>query len=152
MTRIESTIEIAAAAADVFVFFVPQRMAYWYGKEMSAELEVQGGAAEFQASQKIRVAGKIGTREIGHTAVVTRYEWCRMMEWRFQDRYGVKGLERWEIESESAADARVRVRMISEYEMPNAVARFIDRVFTRRGVARRNELYLARLKKLAERK
>jgi Polyketide cyclase / dehydrase and lipid transport len=150
MTRIESTIEIAAGAADVFVFFVPQRMAYWYGKEMGAELEVQGGAAEFQVSQKIRVAGKIGKRDVGHTAVITRYEWGRAMEWKFQDRYGVKGLERWEITVDSAA--LTRVRMISEYEMPNAIGRIVDRLFTRQGVERRNEMYLARLKKLAERK
>ncbi len=132
MTRIESTIEIAASAADVFVFFVPQRMAYWYGREMRAELEVQGGAADFEVSQKIRIAGKLGKREVGHTAVITRYDWGRAMEWRFQDRYGVKGTERWEVEL--IAPAITRVRMASEYEMPNAIARFVDRVFTRRGV------------------
>lgn len=150
MTRIESTIEIAASAADVFVFFVPQRMAYWYGREMGAELEVQGGAADFEVSQKIRIAGKLGTREVGHTAVITRYDWGREMEWRFQDRYGVKGTERWEVEL--IASAITRVRMTSEYEMPHTIARFVDRVFTRRGVGRRNTLYLERLKKLAERK
>jgi Polyketide cyclase / dehydrase and lipid transport len=150
MTRIETTIDIAAPVEDVFVFFVPQRMAYWYGKEMGAEFEVQDGASEFQVSQKICVLGKIGKREVGHTAVVTRYDWCRSMEWRFQDRYGVKGLERWEIEIDSTLHARVR--MISEYEMPSAIARFVDRIFTRRGVERRNKSYLERLKKLAERK
>lgn len=150
MTRIDSTIEIAASAADVFVFFVPQRMAYWYGKEMAAGLEVLDGGAEFQVAQKIRVTGNIGKKEVGHTAVVTRYDWGRAFEWRFQDRFGVKGLERWEIESVSPL--LTRVRMISEYEMPNALARFVDRVFTRHGIERRNKLYLARLKKLAERK
>jgi hypothetical protein len=150
MSRIETTIDIAASVQDVFVFFVPQRMAYWYGKEMCAELEVQEGASEFQVSQKIRVVGKLGKREVGHTAVVTRYDWCRAFEWRFQDRYGVKGLERWEVEGVS--ELLTRVRMISEYEMPSAMARFVDRVFTRRGVERRNKGYLERLRKLAERK
>jgi hypothetical protein len=150
MSRIESTIEIAASSADVFVFFVPQRMAYWYGKEMAAEFEVQDGAADFVVSQKIRVTGKIGEKELGHTAVVTHYDWCRAFEWRFHDRFGVKGLERWDIEPVS--ESLTRVRMISEYEMPNALARFVDRLFTRHGVERRNRENLARLKKLAERK
>jgi Polyketide cyclase / dehydrase and lipid transport len=150
MSRIETTIDIAASVQDVFVFFVPQRMAYWYGEEMGAELEVQDGASEFQVSQKLRVLGKVGKREVSHTAVVTRYDWCRAFEWRFQDRYGVRGLERWDVEGVSAF--LTRVRMISEYEMPSAIARFVDRLITRRGVERRNKSYLARLKKLAERK
>ena len=150
MTSIVTSIEIAAPLADVSVFFVPQRMPYWYGAEMSAEFQLLDGASDFQVSQKLRVIGKVGSREVGHAAVVTDCRWGKVLEWRFQDRYGVKGMERWEIAPISSASTRVT--MTSEYEMPNALARFTDKLFTRRAIARRNRDNLARLKKLAERK
>ena len=150
MTSLVTSIEIAAPVADVAVFFVPQRIAYWYGAEMSAELQLLDGASDFQVSQKLRVSGRVDKREVGHTAVITEYRWGKVLEWRFQDRYAVKGTERWEIETISSASTRVT--MSSNYGMPNAVARLTDKLFTRRAIARRNKEYLARLKKLAERR
>jgi len=73
----------------------------------------------------------------------------RLLEWRFEDSYGVRGLERWEIQAGSGSGTRVHMR--SEYEIPGKLGRAVDWVFTRHAVARRNHEYLARLKKLAER-
>src|SRR6266581_1065944 len=98
MAQIETSVQIAAPAELVFAFFVPQRMPYWYGTEMEACIEVQGGASDFGVSQKVRVTGHLGRREVSHTAVVTAFHQARLFEWRFEDRYGVKGLERWELE------------------------------------------------------
>ena len=64
MTRVESTMEVAAPLDRVAAFFVPQRMPYWYGAEMDAEFEVQGGEAGFCAGQKVRITGKILRKEI----------------------------------------------------------------------------------------
>lgn len=153
MTIVEQSIEIAAPPNEVFVFFVPQRMPYWYGAEMECRLEVSGGEADFRVAQKVRVSGHLrgglGKKEIAHTAVITRYETRRILEWRFEDAYGVRGLERWEIEQ---IPAGTRVTMRSEYEMPGRAARFVDWLVTRHAVARRNCDYLARLRKLAERR
>ena len=80
-------------------FFVPQRMPYWYGADMDSCLEVQGGASDFAVAQKVRVTGHLGKREVSHTAVVTAMQQARLFEWRFEDRYGVKGKgERWELD------------------------------------------------------
>ena len=73
MAKLDSTIEIAASPADVFVFFVPQRMAYWYGKEMDGEIDVHCGAPEFCLSQAVRITGKLGKKEVAHTAVTVSY-------------------------------------------------------------------------------
>jgi polyketide cyclase/dehydrase/lipid transport protein len=151
MAKLDSTIEIAASPADVFVFFVPQRMAYWYGKEMDGEIDVHCGAPEFCLSQAVRITGKLGKKEVAHTAVITRYEWGRLLEWRFEDSYGVRGLERWEIQAANGPGSGTHVHMRSEYELPGKLGRAVDWVFTRHAVARRNYEYLARLKKLAER-
>ena len=75
-----------------------------------------------------------------------------MLEWRFEDSYGVRGIERWEIEAMNSAGPGTRVRMRSEYAIPGALGRAMDWLITRRAVSRRNVEYLARLKKLAERK
>ncbi len=79
------------------------------------------------------------------------------LKWRFSDRYGVKGLERWELgancEAAAAANrnpARTVVRMVSDYKMPGLLGRAMDWLVTRHAVARRNENYLARLKRYAE--
>ena len=141
--------ETTATPADVFLFFVPQRMPYWYGPEMKSEFEVSGGSAEFSVAQKVRITGKIAKKEVEHTAVVTHFEWPRIFEWRFEDAYGVRGLERWEVEP-TATGARVMMR--SEYAMPGKIGRVVDRLLTRHAVARRNREYLAHLKKYAERK
>ena len=87
-------------------------MAYWYGAEMEACLEVQGGAPDFAVAQKVRVAGHLGDREVSHTAVVTALQQARLFEWRFEDRYGVKGLERWEIESSSRLSPGARQKRL----------------------------------------
>jgi uncharacterized membrane protein len=151
MARIETTVEIAAPAELVFAFFVPQRMPYWYGAEMEACFEVQGGAAEFAVAQKVRVAGRLGRREVGHTAVVTELQYARVLEWRFEDRHGVKGLERWELERNNEAYApKTVVRMLSEYKFPGVFGKAMDWLVTRHAVARRNRDYLLRLKRLAE--
>ncbi len=164
MARLEFAVEIAAPPNLVSAFFVPQRMPYWYGTEMQSRFEFERGAADFQAGQKVRITGRMGLREVALTAVVTRYERGRVLEWRFQDAYGVRGLQRWEIEPApvppgalpapapmKSGPAGTRVRMRDEYEFPGRLGRFLDRLVTHYGVAQRDRRDLARLKKLAER-
>ena len=157
MARIETVVRIAADAELVFAFFVPQRMAYWYGADMEACLEVQGGASDFAVAQKVRVTGHLGKREVSHTAVVTALQRARLFEWRFEDRYGVKGLERWELQRVDAppsglpgSPSKTIVAMLSEYTMPGMLGKAMDWLVTRHAVARRNQDYLARLKRYAE--
>lgn len=154
MAQIETSVQIAAPAELVFAFFVPQRMPYWYGADMEACLEVQDGAPDFALAQKVRVTGHLGKREVSHTAVVTALRQARLFEWRFEDRYGVKGLERWElspVDAPGAAGApKTLVRMRSEYALPGTIGRAMDWLITRHAVARRNQDYLARLKRYAE--
>ncbi len=154
MARIETSVQIAAPAEIVFAFFVPQRMPYWYGADMKACLEVQDGAADFAVTQKVRVTGILGQREVSHTAVVTALQQARLFEWRFRDRYGVEGLERWELErvdpSSSQLVPKTVVRMWSDYTMPGIFGKAMDWLLTRHAVARRNQEYLARLKRYAE--
>jgi len=148
MARLAFEQRIAATPALVAAFFVPQRMPYWYGHEMKAEFEILGGASDFAPGQKVRITGRLGAREVTLTAVVTRYEFGRALEWQFQDQYGVKGKQSWEIETQGDA---TRVRMRDEYEMPGRVARVVDALLTRHAVARRDRAWLARLARLAER-
>jgi len=154
MAQIDTSVQIAAPAELVFAFFVPQRMPYWYGAEMEACIEVQGGASDFAVAQKVRVTGRLGRREVSHTAVVTAFHQARLFEWRFEDRYGVKGLERWDIERvnmpRSVVVPQTAVRMRSDYTLPGLLGKAMDRFFTRHAVARRNQDYLQRLKRLAE--
>ena len=154
MARIETLVEIVAPAEVVFAFFVPQRMPYWYGADMRACFEVQDGASDFAVAQKVQITGNLGKREVSHTAVVTVLQQARVFEWRFNDRYGVKGLERWELERFAAlsaqSPAKTIVRMRSDYTMPGLVGRAMDWLMTRHAVARRNQDYLARLKRYAE--
>jgi len=154
MAQIETSVQIEASAELVFAFFVPQRMPYWYGAEMAVRIEVQGGASDFAVAQKVRVTGRVGRREVSHTAVVTAFHQTRLFEWRFEDRYGVKGLERWDVERvntpPSAVTPQTVVRMRSDYVLPDALSRAMDWLVTRHAVARRNQDYLLRLKRLAE--
>ena len=154
MARIETLVQIAAPAEVVFAFFVPQRMPYWYGADMHACFEVQDGASDFAIAQKVRITGNLGKREVSHTAVVTALQQARLFEWRFRDRYGVVGLERWELERvdspSSQGTLKTVVRMRSDYTMPGLVGKAMDWLVTRHAVARRNENYLARLKRYAE--
>jgi uncharacterized membrane protein len=154
MAQIETSVQIAAPAELVFAFFVPQRMPYWYGADMEACFEVQDGASDFALAQKVRVSGHLGKREVSHTAVVTALREARLFEWRFEDRYGVKGLERWELEPITSTGAisppKTAVKMCSTYKLPGALGRTMDWLVTRHAVARRNQDYLARLKRYAE--
>ena len=154
MAQIDTSVEIAAPAEVVFAFFVPQRMPYWYGADMQASFEVQDGASDFAVSQKVHIAGNLGKREVAHTAVVTALQQARLFEWRFSDRYGVKGLERWELERVDAPAAKLPqktvVRMRSDYTMPGFLGKAMDWMLTRHAVERRNQNYLARLKRYAE--
>jgi len=154
MARIETSVQIAAPAELIYAFFVPQRMAYWYGADMEACFEVQGGAPDFAVSQKVRVSGHLGKRDVSHTAVVTAVQQARLFEWRFEDRYGVKGLERWELASSGDASSqgaqKTTVQMLSAYTMPGMIGQVMDWLVTRHAVARRNLDYLTRLKRYAE--
>lgn len=154
MARIETSVEIAAPAEVVFAFFVPQRMPYWYGADMQAAFDVQGGASDFAVAQKVQITGSLGKREVSHTAVITALEQARLFEWRFRDRYGVKGVERWELEGVAATPSgrppKTIVRMRSDYTMPGLLGKAIDWLVTRHAVERRNRDYLARLKRYAE--
>lgn len=148
MAKLSFKTEIAASVERVAAFFVPQRMPYWFGSEMQAEFEVQGGAADFAVGQKVRITGRMGGSEVSLTAVVTAFEPARLLEWRFTDAYEVRGLLRWELVPEGSG---TRVNMRDEYEMPGALGRLLDHLFTRRAVARRDRAWLAKLKQLAER-
>jgi uncharacterized membrane protein len=155
MARMDTSVQIAATAEVVFAFFVPQRMPYWYGAEMQACFEVQDGAADFAIARKVRITGTLGKREVSHTAVVTALEQARVFEWRFRDRYGVQGLERWELErmgeiSATQSAPKTVVRMRSDYTMPGLLGKAMDWLVTRHAVERRNQNYLARLKRYAE--
>jgi hypothetical protein len=162
MARLEIHEEIAAPVNEVAVFFVPQRMPYWYGVEIQAQFEISDGCADFRAGQKVRIRGHVGRREVSHTSVVTRYEFGRLLEWRFQDSAGVCGLQSWELRPGSIAagddapaseDSMVGTRVImrNDYEMPGRVGRLLDYVFTRHAVARRDRDALARLSRLSTR-
>ena len=154
MARIETSVRIAAAPEVVFAFFVPQRMPYWYGADMQACFAVQDGAADFAVAQKVQITGNLGKREVSHTAVVTALHEARLFEWRFRDRYGVTGLERWELERLDASTPqrppKTIVRMRSDYTLPGMFGKAMDWLVTRHAVARRNQDYLARLKRYAE--
>ena len=154
MGKIEIAQPIAAPPRHVFAFFVPQRMPYWYGPEMESCFEVQDGAADFALDLKVRISGKIGSRSVSHTAVVTGLVSGRLLEWRFQDAAGVRGLERWELEPVAAAapdsPQHTMVRFVSQYELPRGLGRLLDWLVTRRALARRSGEYLRRLAGLVE--
>jgi hypothetical protein len=147
MANLAYTQEIAAAPQVVGAFFVPHRMGAWYGAESRMQFEVQGGAAEFCNGQKVRLSGKIGERELTITAVVTEFERGRVLEWQFQDAYGVRGMQRWEIETTGNG---TRVRMQDRYEVPGRWGKIFDWLIMRNAVARRDRGDLARLKRLVE--
>ena len=153
MRTISLTQIVAALPEDIYVFFVPQRMPYWYGPEMQSSFETQGCAAEFRAGSRVRISGKLANRTFAHTAVVTAFDKPCAFEWRFEDDYGVRGLERWEMQrlSNSAAP-RTIVRFTNVYEVPGRFGRMFDWLVTRHALARRNREYLDRLARLAERR
>jgi hypothetical protein len=147
MGKLAFTLEITAPPDRVGVFFVPQRMPYWYGADMEAEFTVLGGGEDFAAGQKVQIRGELQKREVSLTAVVTEYRFAQVLEWKFQDRYGVRGMQRWEIETAASGSL---LRMRDEYELPGFVGRVFDWLITRHAVARRDREYLARLKRLSE--
>jgi uncharacterized protein YndB with AHSA1/START domain len=147
MAALEIVTEISAPPNLVFAFFVPQRMPYWYGAEMESCFEVIGGAPDFAAGQKVRISGKLGAREVTLTGVIVRYDHGKFLEWRFQDAYGVRGVQSWEI---AASASGTLLTMRDRYEMPGRIGRMFDWLFTRHAVARRDRDYLARLKRLVE--
>ncbi len=152
MTELDFSAAVEAPLERVAAFFVPQRMPLWYGPEMDTEFEVSGGAADFAAGQKVRISGALGRRKISLTAVVTRYEWGRVLEWRFQDAYGVKGLQRWELARSESGGSVVHMR--EEFALPwrGWLPQMWERVILRRSVAARDRMYLKNLKKLVEAK
>ena len=153
MAKIELTERVAAPPEHVFVFFVPQRMPYWYGAEMESCFEVQDGAADFSVGLKVRISGRLGRKTVSHTAVVTAFEYARVLEFRFQDSYGVRGRERWELERvPGAASSGTLVRFSNEYALPGRAGRFMDWLLTRHSIALRNREYLQRLARLVERR
>jgi hypothetical protein len=153
MSRIVLTQIVAAPPEDIFVFFVPQRMAHWYGPEMRASFEAQGCGSEFRAGSRVNISGRLANRSFSHTAVVTAYEKLRLFEWRFEDAYGVRGRERWEMERvQNSSSARTVIRFTNEYEITGRFGRVIDWLLTRHALARRNRDYLDRLARLAERR
>jgi len=149
MADLQLSTEIATTPNEIFVFFVPQRMPLWYGTEMDAKFEVQGGAADFGVGQKVRISGVLGGRDVALTVVITGYEWERLLEWQFQDSYGVRGMQRWEVEG---AAGKTTLRMRDSYRMPSGFGRVFDRIFTRFAVTQRDRAWLDRLQHLAERR
>jgi uncharacterized protein YndB with AHSA1/START domain len=149
MADLSFSLEIAAPPNEIFVFFVPQRMPLWYGIEMDSEFEVQGGASDFAVGQKVRITGRLRQYEMTLTVVITAYEWERLLEWQFQDSYGVRGKQRWELRSIAG---KTQLSMRDSYQMPSAFGRFFDSIFTRFAVAQRDRAWLARLQQLAERR
>src|SRR4029077_7655770 len=82
----------------------------------------------------------------------TAYERPRLFEWQFEDSYGVRGSERWEMERlENSGNARTMIRFINNYEIPGRFGRVMDWLLTRHALTRRNRDYLDRLARLAER-
>jgi uncharacterized protein YndB with AHSA1/START domain len=149
MADLTFSIEIAAPPNEVFVFFVPQRMPLWYGVEIDSKFELQGGAPDFATGQKVRIKGRLRQHEMTLTVVITAYEWERLLEWQFQDSYGVRGKQRWELERIAG---KTQLSMRDSYQMPSAFGRFFDKIFTRFAVAQRDRAWLRRLQRLAERR
>src|ERR1700728_5465532 len=115
MAYVELSTQVSTTPNEIFVFFVPQRMPLWYGAEMNDCFEVQGGAPDFAVGQKVRITGKLAEREVTLTTVVTAYQWERIFEWQFQDSYGVRGKQRWELEQTGSG---TKLTMRDQYEMP----------------------------------
>jgi Polyketide cyclase / dehydrase and lipid transport len=148
MGRIELSVEMAGPTNLVGAFFIPQRMPYWYGREMDSRFVVQGGADEFKKGLRLRIVGELAGREVSLIAHVTEYERGRLLEWRFEDSYGVAGKQRWEI-APSGSGSRVTVR--DEYELPGAIGKIWDLLFTRHAVRSRDRRDLQQLKRYVER-
>jgi len=164
--------EIAAPRDRVFVFFVPQRMPLWYAPEMETQFEVAGGESDFRVGQKVRITGRLGKREVSLVAVVQRYDWLRALDWEFQDAYGVRGRQMWEVEDAAGlggpgkgpvpvrfggagkapvpVPASTRVVMHEWYTFPGRLGRWLDPILMRPSICARDRRMLENLKRLAE--
>jgi uncharacterized protein YndB with AHSA1/START domain len=149
MADLTFSLEIAAPPNEIFVFFVPQRMPHWYGTEMDAKFEVQGGAPDFAVGQKVRITGRLRQYEMVLTVVITAYDWERLLEWEFLDSYGVRGKQRWELQGIAG---KTQLTLRDSYQMSSAFGRLFDKIFTRFAVAQRDRAWLVRLQHLAERR
>jgi len=150
MASVIERVEIYAPRDRVWVFFVPQRMVYWYGAEMNAEFETLDGSADFQQGQKVRIKGRAGSRDVSLTVVITRYDQLHTLEWQFRDEFGIRGMQRWDLTE--LADGATHVAMLDDYAFPGGrFGEFWDRHITRRAVTSRNRRWLQALKKYAER-
>lgn len=147
MGQITVSVEMAGPTNLVGAFFIPQRMPHWYGHEMDSRFRVQRGASEFQTGLRVQIAGKLANRDVSLIALVTAYERGRLLEWRFEDGYGVTGLQRWEIEP-AGSGSRVTVR--DQYELPGWIGKIWDRLFTRHAVRTRDRRDLEKLKHYVE--
>ncbi len=148
MAYVELSTQISTTPNEIFVFFVPQRMPLWYGAEMNACFEVQGGAPDFAVGQKVRITGALQNYELTLTMVVTAYQWERHLEWRFQDSYGVRGMQRWDLQPQAGS---TKLTMRDEYTMPTTLGKILDRWITQRAVKLRDQSWLDRLKHFGER-
>ena len=79
--------------------------------------------------------------------MVQRYEWLHALEWEFQDAYGVRGRQMWEVEEVSSA---TRVVMHEWYTFPGRLGRWLDPILMRPSIRARDRRMLANLKRLAE--
>jgi uncharacterized protein YndB with AHSA1/START domain len=149
MADLKFSIDIAVPPNEVFAFFVPQRMPLWYGAEMKACFEVEGGASEFARGQKVRITGDLKGREMSLTTVITAYQWEKLLEWQFQDSYGIRGLQRWELAEVSRETRGTRVTLTDSYRMPGFYGRIADVILTRFAVSLRDRSWLDRLQHLA---
>jgi hypothetical protein len=147
MARIELSTQISTTANEIFVFFVPQRMPLWYGTEMNARFEVQSGASDFAVGQKLRITGTLQNYELTLTVVISAYEWEHHLEWQFQDSYGLRGMQRWDLQPQAGA---TKLTMRDEYTMPTKLGKILDRFITSRAVTLRDQSWLDRLKRFAE--
>jgi uncharacterized protein YndB with AHSA1/START domain len=138
---------IAAPRDRVFVFFVPQRMPLWYAPEMETCFEIAGAESDFRVGQKVRITGHLGKREVSLVAVVQRYDWLRALEWEFQDAYGVRGRQTWEVDDSPGA---TRVVMREWYTFPGRLGRWLDPILMRPSIRARDRRMLVNLKRLAE--
>jgi hypothetical protein len=176
MADLDFSINLAAAPNEVFAFFVPQRMPLWYGTEMDACFEVERGASEFAAGQKVRITGYLKGHPVTLTAIISAYEWEKLLEWQFEDSYGVRGFQRWELKaverlsdsspaspnaprlpSAKSGDASpfaraTRVTMRDAYRLPGLYGRIVDVILTRFAVSMRDRSWLDRLDRLVGRR
>ena len=86
--------------------------------------------------------------ELTLTVVVTAYEWEHHLEWQFQDSYGIRGMQGWDLQPQAGA---TKLIMRDEYTMPTTLGKILDRFVNRHAVKLRDHSWLDRLKRLAER-